>query len=92
MSNKAGIQLAIQALKQDANLTQRRAAADFDVPQRTLSHRLAGKQAQRDWKPKLMKLLLTKEEAIVQHVLNLDLRGFPPQLATITDMADSLLA
>jgi predicted XRE-type DNA-binding protein len=36
-SNKRQIQLAIQAFKQDASLSQRRAAADFNVPQSTLS-------------------------------------------------------
>jgi hypothetical protein len=29
---------------------------------------------------------------IVQHALNLNLQGFPPQLAAVKDMADSLLA
>jgi hypothetical protein len=39
-----------------------------------------------------MKLLKTEEEVIVQHILDLDARGFPPWLATVKDMADSLLA
>ena len=39
-----------------------------------------------------MKLLKTEEEVVVQHVLDLDERGFPPQLAAVKDMADSLLA
>lgn len=39
-----------------------------------------------------MKLLKTEEETIVQHVLDLDARGFPPRLAAVKDMADSLLA
>ena len=90
--NKTQIQLALQPLKQDPNLSQRRAAADFNVPQRTLSDRLAGRQPQRGSKPKSMKLLATEEEVIVQHTLDLDARGFLPQLASIKEMADSLLA
>lgn len=39
-----------------------------------------------------MKLLKTEEQVIVQHIIDLDLRGFPPQLAAVKDMADSLLA
>jgi hypothetical protein len=39
-----------------------------------------------------MKLRLTEEETVVQHILDLDARGFPPQLAAVKDMADSLLA
>jgi hypothetical protein len=39
-----------------------------------------------------MKLLKTEEDVIVQHILDLDARGFPPQLAAVKDIADSLLA
>jgi hypothetical protein len=39
-----------------------------------------------------MKLLKTEEDVIVQHILDLDARGFPPRLAAVKDMADSLLA
>jgi hypothetical protein len=39
-----------------------------------------------------MKLLKTEEEVIVRHILDLDARGFPPRLAAVKDMADSLLA
>jgi hypothetical protein len=39
-----------------------------------------------------MKLLPTEETVIVQHILDLDVRGFPPRLAAVKDMADSLLA
>ena len=39
-----------------------------------------------------MNLTKTEELVIVQHVLDLDLRGFAPRLATVRDMADSLLA
>ena len=37
-----------------------------------------------------MNLLLTEEEVIVQHILDLDARGFPPRLAAVADMANSL--
>jgi hypothetical protein len=39
-----------------------------------------------------MNLLLTEEEVIVQHILDLDARGFPPRLAAAKDTACSLLA
>jgi hypothetical protein len=39
-----------------------------------------------------MKLPKTEEDVIVQHILDLDARGFPPQLAAVKDMADSSLA
>jgi hypothetical protein len=40
----------------------------------------------------MSRLRKTEEDVIVQHILDLNLRGFPPQLATVKDMADSLLA
>ena len=39
-----------------------------------------------------MKLFKTEEEVIVKHILDLDMRGFPPRLAAVKDMADLLLA
>jgi hypothetical protein len=39
-----------------------------------------------------MKLLPTEETVIVQHILDLDVREFPPRLAAVKDIADSLLA
>ena len=90
--NEADIQLALQALKQDATLSQRRAAAIYKVPRSTLSTRLAGTPPRRDCTPNLMKLTSTEEEVIVQHILKLDERGYPPRLADVEDMANSLLA
>ena len=39
-----------------------------------------------------MKLTSVEEEVIVQHIIKLDERGYPPRLADVEDMANSLLA
>ena len=39
-----------------------------------------------------MKLTSTEEWVIVQHILKLDERGYPPRLTDVEDMANSLLA
>jgi hypothetical protein len=39
-----------------------------------------------------MRLRPTEEDVIVQHILDLESRGFPPSLADVKAMADSLLA
>ena len=39
-----------------------------------------------------MKLTSTEELVIVQHILKLDERGYPPRLTDVEDMANSLLA
>jgi hypothetical protein len=91
-SKEARVQLALEAIQQDATLSQRRAAAIYNVSQKSISNRRAGKQFRRDCAPNSMKLLKSEEEVIVQHILGLDARGFPPRLAAVKDMADSLLA
>jgi hypothetical protein len=91
-AKEARLQLALQAIKQDATITQRRAAALYNVPQRSISNRLAGKTFRRDTQPNSMKLLMTEEETIVKYILDLDSRGFPLRLPAVKDLADSLLA
>jgi len=91
-SAESKIQLALQAIERDATLSQRRVAKLYSVPQSTLSDRLAGITSRRDCRPNAMKLTKTEESVIVEHILNLDARGFPPRLAAVKAMADSLLA
>jgi transcriptional regulator with XRE-family HTH domain len=92
LSNENQIQLAIQATKQDANLTQRRAAAIYKVSRSTLRRRLAGKPSHRDCRPTTMKLTATEEAIILQRALDFDERGSLLQLAAVKEMADCLLA
>ena len=86
------VQLAIQAIKCDATINIPRAAALYNVPERTLRRRLAGKPSRQDCSPNLMKLLITEEEVIVKNILDLDARGFPLRLSAVKDLANSLLA
>ena len=90
--NEGGIQLAVQAIKRDATLSQRRAAKIYRVPQSTISDRLAGASPRHDCAPNSTKLTSTEELVIVQHILKLDERGYPPRLTNVEDMANSLLA
>ena len=39
-----------------------------------------------------MRLETTEEQVIVQHILKLGERGYPPRLTDVEDMANSLLA
>jgi hypothetical protein len=91
-SNENQIQLAIQAIKQDATLKPRRAAAIFNVSRSTLTRRLAGKPSRRDYRPVAMKLTATEESIILQRALDFDERGSSLQLAAVKSMADILLA
>jgi len=71
-SGEADIQLALQALKQDANLRLKRAADIYKVSRSTLRGRHAGVSFRRDTTPNLMRLRPTEEEEIVRCILELD--------------------
>ena len=92
VSKESDLQLAIQALKQDATLSVPRAATIYKVSESTLRRRRAGTLSRRDSKVNSIKLTSTEERVIVQHVLKLYERGYPPRLTDVEDMANSLLA
>ncbi|KAJ8106606.1 hypothetical protein OPT61_g9425 [Boeremia exigua] len=71
-SQEAQIQFALQALEQDANLSQRRAAAIYNVPLATLSDRRAGRPSRADTMPNSRVLDNNEEQVIVNHILELD--------------------
>ena len=84
--------LAIQAIRQDKNLRRRKAAAIYNVPEATLRYRMNGRAPKSESRPAAHRLTITEEEAVVQYVLDLDMRGFALQYAGIEDMANLLLA
>jgi len=67
------VALAISALKRNQFQSVRRAAATYNVNDRTLRRRRAGIQSRRDCEANLKKLTKLEESAIIQHILNLDL-------------------
>jgi hypothetical protein len=92
LSRQDRVILAIQAIKSDASLSQRRAAALYDVPQSTLSTRRAKTTARQDTHHGRSKLKRLEEEVIVQRIRKLDARGFAPTLSYVREMANQLLA
>ena len=90
-SNESKIILALQALQNNPDLTLRSAAKLYNVSHATLGKRRAGRQSKRDWQPPTRKLTNSEEEAIVQYILDLDSKGFPPRLCSVEDMANLLL-
>jgi hypothetical protein len=47
---------------------------------------------QRDCPLKLKKLTEPKEEVVIRHILDLNLRGFPPSFSAVRVIANKLLA
>ena len=83
--------LALEALKNDSKLSLRAAAKIYSVPYTTLYHRRAGMYARRDTTSNSRRLTNSEEKAIVQYMIELSERAFPPRLVGVEDMANQLL-
>jgi len=90
--NKSGIQLAIQAFKLGHFESVLAAANAYNVPKSTLSRRLRGTRPRADCAPTNRKLTDLEESVLVEHILDLDTRGFAPNRAVVRDMANELLS
>ena len=91
-SKEARIILAIQAINKDPKLSIRASAAIFSIPWTTVRDRINGAASQRDFIPKSRKLTNSEESAILEQIIDLDSRAFPPRLSAVEDMANLLLA
>ena len=89
-SNEAKIILALQALQKDEKLSVRAAAEIYGVSRKTLGRRRAGKPARRDIPANSRNLTDLEEQTIVQYVIELDTRAFPPRLCGMEDMTNHL--
>jgi hypothetical protein len=83
---------AIKAIKSDTSLSTKRAAAIYDVSRSTLRTQRAGTTSRRDSQPNSSKLTNYEEEAIIQCIQKLGVRGCAPTLGYVRDMANQLLA
>ena len=92
LPRKERIELAIKAMESNANLSQRRAATVYNVPESTLRRQRAKPASQRVIYPNCSKLTKQEEEVLVQYIRKLNARGFAPTLAYVREMADQLLA
>ena len=91
LPNESRVILALQALQRDKNLSIRSAAKIYNIPATTIRHRRDGRTARRDTRPNSTKLTESEEEAIVQYVIELVTRSFPPRLRGVEEMANHLL-
>ena len=91
-NNEGQLVLAIQALQRDPKLRVRVAARIYSVDHRKLGRRLQGIPSRRDISANSRKLTDLEESVLVQHILSLAAKGFPPRLCIVEDMANRLLA
>jgi hypothetical protein len=91
-NDEAQVQLALLAMQNDPKLSARAAGGIYNVDHEKLSRRRRGMQSRRDIPANSRKLTNLEESVIVQHILDLDSKGFPPCLSGVEDMANRLLA
>ena len=90
-SKEARLILALKALQNNKNLSLRDVAKIYNVSRTTLTQRRNGRTARRDLPANSRQLTDSEEKAIVQYILELDTRAFPPRLCSVEDMANQLL-
>jgi len=83
--------LALQALEKDEKLSVRAAAEIYGVARKTLGRRRTSKPARRDIPANSRNLTDLEEQTIVQYIVELYTRAFPPRLGGVEDMANQLL-
>jgi len=90
LNNEASINLALQALQKDPELSVRRAAKIYNVLRTTLSDRRHGTQSRSDLVANSRKLSDLEEQKLVKYILDLDSRGFSPRISSVKEMANLL--
>jgi hypothetical protein len=90
-TKEAQIILAIEAKQTNPRLSLRRLSKQFNVPFETLRARMRSRAAKADITNSRANLSPAEEEAIVQYILDQDVRGFSPWRADVQDMANLLM-
>jgi transposase len=91
LSKEARINLAITAIRSTDNLSCRKAARMYNVSKDTLTARMAGRLPPNATELRNRKLTTLEEDVVVQYVLELDSRGYPPCFSAVEDMANHIL-
>jgi hypothetical protein len=88
---EANTLLALQTLQNKPKLSTRRAANIYQVNEHRLRRRQQGIQSRRDTMPNSRKLSNLEEDTLLEFIVDLDSRGYPPRLSGVEQMANRLL-
>ena len=91
-SREGRISLAIASYRNNPKQSLRALAMAFDIPRSTLQTRVSDTKPRSEIRPANCKLSPIEEQSLVQWILDLDRRGFPPYIIDVRRMADALLA
>ena len=91
-NNETRINLAIQALQRQPKSSVRTIAKIYEVDHRRLGERLRSIPPRRAISANSRKMTDLEESVLVEHILDLAAKGFPPRLCVVEDMANRLVA
>jgi hypothetical protein len=91
-NNEGNINLALQAMQNDPTLSARAVGKIFTCSHHKLSSRKLGIQPRRDISANSQKLTNLEELVLVQHILDLSIKGFSPRISVAEDIANRLRA
>ena len=83
--------LATAAIQSKRVQSQRKASSLYNVPRTTIQRRLKGVRPKRETTSVNLKLSPHEEQSLIQWILDLDRRGFPPHIIDVRRMGDVLL-
>ena len=83
LQQEGRLALSKQAIQNNQLSTLRMAANLYSVPESSLRYRLKGSVPIAQNNAKKRKLQPSEEQALVQWILDLDRRGFPPQIIDV---------
>jgi hypothetical protein len=86
------LNLAIQALKNDPKLKVYTASKIYKVDYCKLDERLRSVPPRRAILANSRKITDLEETVLVEHILDLAAKGFPPRLCVVEDMANRIIA
>ena len=92
LSKEERVQLALKAFKEGQYRTKKAASLAFDVSETTLRRRLQGTTSRMQKISNCQKLSATEESTLSAWILDMDKRGLPLQLPTVSYLAQLLLS
>jgi hypothetical protein len=91
-NKESRINLAIEAINSSKKISLSKASVIYEVSKTTLRERMNGRAPRSERRPNRQNFDEMEEEVLSQHILDLDTRGYSPNLASVEDMANLMLA
>ncbi|APA09566.1 hypothetical protein SS1G_06291 [Sclerotinia sclerotiorum 1980 UF-70] len=89
--NERDIVIAMKAMAKDKNLSLWKAVKIYNITHTTLIRRMKEITPASEYRQKQYKITKIKEEVIIQHIIDMDERGFSPKFISVESMANHIL-